>query len=133
MQAMIALLEMPLIRRIVPVGLALIVAALTVELIRRRRLLEEYALFWLGTSAALIVVATVPDIVIWLQDLLKTNYLTIVIVFGFGLMFVVVLQLAVALSRHANQIRQLSQQSALLEHELREYRARDAKARKESL
>jgi hypothetical protein len=112
---MIALLDMPLTRRLTPLILAVVVAAVTFELIRRRKLLEEYAVFWMVTSLILLIVAIFPEIIIWLQEVLQTNYLTIVILMLFTLISLVMLHFAVIASRYAGQIRQLSQRMALLE------------------
>ena len=116
---MIALLEMPLTRRLVPLALALVITAAVIELIRRRKLLEDYAMSWMVASGLLMVVAIVPDIVIWFQELLDINYLTLVIVGGFALLALGMMHFAVIASRYAGQIRQLSQRQALLERELR--------------
>jgi len=121
-----ALLEMPLTRRLVPLALALVITAGVLELIRRRKLLEDYAMSWLVASGLLLVVAVMPDIIIWLQDLLDINYLTIVIVGGFALLALGMMHFAVIASRYAGQIRQLSQRQALLERELRASRGAGA-------
>jgi len=125
----IALLRMPLTRRLVPLALAVLIAAATIEMIRRRKLLEEYATFWMVSSGLLLVVAIVPDIVIWLQELLRINYLAIVLIGGLGMVALVLMHFAVIATRYAAQIRRLSQRQALLELELERLRGDRAPGR----
>lgn len=119
---MIALLEMPLTRRLVPLVMALLVALTAVEMIRRRKLREEYAMLWVLASAVLLVIAIFPDLVIWLEEQLKVHYLTIVVLALFGFLAMILMHYATVISRHAEHIRQLAEQVALLEHQLRKHR-----------
>ena len=122
---MLALIEMPLTRRLVPLAMALIVIMAAIELIRRRKLREEYALLWLAASLALTILAIFPDIPIRLNRLLNINYLSIVVMLVFLFLGMIVMHFAVVISSHAEQIRQLAQQVAILENRLRQAR-RDA-------
>lgn len=115
---MIALLEMPLARRLVPLALALLVAGTVFEMIRRRKLREEYALMWLAGLVVPLLLAIFPHIVIWLQEVLQINYLTIVALLGFGMTALILLQLTVIVSKQAAEIRSLTQRLALQNHRL---------------
>lgn len=117
---LIADLSMPLVRRLVPLVMAVIVLAVTVEMIRRRKLREEYAMLWLFTSLALVLLAIFPNVVIWLQDTLQVNYLTIVVLALFLFLSMIVMHFAVVISKQAEDIRQLAQGMALLNQKLQE-------------
>ena len=110
---MIALLEMPLVRRLVPLALALVMTSVIFEMIRRRKLREEFATMWLCGAVVMMVLAVFPDILFWLQEVLQTNFLTLVTVFGFGIVSLILLHLTVITSKQATEIRRLGQQLAL--------------------
>jgi len=115
---MIALLDMPLARRLVPLVLALLVAGTVFEMIRRRKLREEYALMWLGGLVIPLLFAVFPDILIWLQFALQINYLTIITLLGFGMTAMILLHLTAIVSKQATEIRSLTQRLALQNHRL---------------
>lgn len=100
---------------LVPLAMAVIVLLVTVEMIRRRKLREEYALLWVGASVALVIVAIFPGIIIWLQDKLHVNYLTIVVLGLFLFLAMIVMHFAIVISKQSDQIRQLAQKLALME------------------
>ena len=126
---MIALLEMPLIRRLVPLSLALLVTAAVFEMIRRRKLREEFATMWLGGAVVLLAFGIFPDILFWLQGILQMGYLTLVTLIGFGMVSLILLHLTVMTSKQATQIRRLSQRLALQNQRLESLRpARQAEA-----
>ena len=109
----------PTLTRIAVIAIAVLVAAIVVELVRRRRMMERYALLWLGAAATLLVLA------IW-KGLLTTLSADVGIkapanaLFAVGFAFVVVLLLSVslAISRLSDQNKQLAQRVALLDDRL---------------
>ncbi len=56
---MIAQSDITALQRLVPLVIALAVGAFVVELIRRRKLREEYAMLWICASIALLVFGAV--------------------------------------------------------------------------
>jgi hypothetical protein len=112
-------LDMPWPRRAFPLVLAVALAAVTIEMIRRRKLREEYAMIWLAASAVALVFGLFPALVVWLQDLLSVRYITIVVLAAFFFLSLIVMHYAVAISKHAEQVRQLTQRIALLQEQLR--------------
>ncbi|MFW5816963.1 MAG: DUF2304 domain-containing protein [Planctomycetota bacterium] len=115
-------LTMPLVRRLVPMVVALIVFVTVIELIRRRKFREEYAMLWLLASAVMLVFAIFPGAIIHLQEVLQTNYLTIVMLSGFAFLALIILHLTSVLTSRADDVRRLAQSVALLEKQLRELR-----------
>src|SRR4051794_40934080 len=110
---------------IITVAVMLLVGV--IELVRRRRLLERYALLWLLSSTVLLGLA------IWRGALDKIaeqvgvayppNALFIV---AFGFVLWMLLHFSVAVSRLSDQTKMLAQRQALLEERLR--RTEDAVA-----
>ncbi|MGB2820511.1 MAG: DUF2304 domain-containing protein [Phycisphaerae bacterium] len=120
---MIAELEMPLTRRLVPMVLAVIVVAATIEMIRRRKLREQYAILWLLASGVLVVFAIFPGLVVMLSHVLQVNYLTIIVIACFFFLAMIVMHFAVVISHQAEQIRRLAERVALMQNELRRGRS----------
>jgi len=106
----------PTLTRVAVIAIAVLVAAIVVELVRRRRMMERYALLWLAAAATLLVLA------IW-KGLLTTLSADVGIkapanaLFAVGFAFVIVLLLSVslAISRLSDQNKQLAQRVALLD------------------
>ncbi len=119
---MIAAIEIPLMHRIIALSMAAAVVVTTVEMIRRRRLREEYAMLWLGTSVVLSVMAIFPQILFWLNGILGINYLTMLTLSCFLFLAMIVMHYATAISRDTEHIRQLAQQVALLKEEVEKLR-----------
>ena len=115
----------PLLRRLVPMVIALIVVAGTIEMIRRRRLREEYAVLWLVASVALLVLAIWPELVLRMQQLLNVNYLTIVVLSCFLFLALIVMHFATVITRQADQIRHLAERLALMHRRLDELAGTD--------
>jgi hypothetical protein len=96
---------------------------LILELVRRRRLAERYALRWMAAGVALLVLA------IWTDGLdVIANAMGIqqpanaIFILAFGVIFVLLLHFSVATSRLAEETKILAQESARLEFELRQAR-----------
>ena len=104
--------------RILGISLALIVGATTVEMIRRRKLREEYALLWMGTSAVLLAFAVFPQFVLWISEEMHVTYMTTIVMAMFLFLAMIVMHFAMAISRQAEEIRQLAQRLAILNEKL---------------
>lgn len=90
------------------------------ELVRRRRLLERYALVWLAVGVALVVLGAWRGLLKTISDALGVaappNALFAI---GLGFLIVLVLNFSVAVSRLTDQSKVLAQRLALLEERLR--------------
>ena len=96
---------------------------LVLELVRRRRLAERYALLWMAAAFALLVLA------IWTQGLeVLADAMGIqepanaIFILAFGVIFFLLLHFSVAISRLAEETKILAQETARLELELRAVR-----------
>lgn len=93
----------------------------TVQLIRKRKLREEYALLWLIATVAIVILSIFGGIVSTLALFLNISYSpTLPLVAGLIFALIVLLSQSVVLSNQADNGRDLAQQVALLEYRLRE-------------
>ena len=94
------------------------------ELVRRRRLVERYALLWMLAALGLVVLAVWRDLLDIAADFLgiadPPNALFIV---AFGIAYVLLLHFSVATSRLSEETKILAQEVARLDAELRRERA----------
>jgi hypothetical protein len=102
--------------QIFSIGAAAILLFIVFELVRRRRLLERYALLWLASAAILLGLA------VWRSALEKiANGLGIayppnaLFVVALGFVLALLLHFSLAVSRLSDQTRLLAQRLALLE------------------
>jgi hypothetical protein len=115
--------------QIVAIAGAVLILALILELVRRRRLLERYALLWLFSGLVLLTLA------IW-KGLLETVATAIGIfyapsalfVIAFGFILLLLLHFSLAVSRLADQSKVLAQRLAILEERQRAAEMEEAPA-----
>lgn len=92
------------------------------ELVRSRRLREDYSLLWLGTFGALVVLSVFRNTVLeFIAHLMGIAYPpTTLFVIGFGLLLLVMIQFSIVITRLARQNQQAAQHIALLNARLAE-------------
>lgn len=100
----------------------LVLFGIVVELVRRRRLREDYSLLWLATFGLLVILALFPDTL--LEALARAMGIlyppTAFFVIGFGLMLIIMIQFSTVISKLARQNQQAAQHIALLTTRLQE-------------
>jgi hypothetical protein len=96
--------------------------AVVLELVRRRKLREDYSLLWLVTFGVLVLFAVFPNSLLdGLADLMGIFYPPAALfVVGFGLMLLVLLQFSLVITRLAQQNKQSAQRIALLSARIRD-------------
>jgi hypothetical protein len=101
-----------------PVVMFLIV----LELVRRRRLREDYSLLWLGTFGVLVVLSLFRDSLLHMIAQLMGIYYppTALFVIGFGLLLLVMIQFSTVITRLAKENKQAAQHIALLSARVRD-------------
>lgn len=109
---------MPARATLTAVVVAVIVMALIVELVRRRRLREEYSVLWLVTGSGMVVVAVWYDPLVVITESIGLTDPNVTLFF-FGLIFLTVVNIyySVKLSALTNQLQTLAQRLALHEAE----------------
>jgi hypothetical protein len=91
------------------------------ELVRRRRMLERYAILWLFCSIALLGLSVWKGLLTDLAHAVGIFYApSALFVIAFGFVLVLLLHFSVAVSRLAEQNKVLAQRVALLEERQRE-------------
>jgi hypothetical protein len=106
--------------QLVAVAASLVMLVIVLELVRRKRFLERYALLWLFSTVALLMLA------IW-KELLEGVATAIGIVYppsalfvvAFGFVLVLLLHFSLAVSKLTDQSKLLAQRLALLEERQR--------------
>jgi hypothetical protein len=100
---------------------SLCVLAMVFEAVRRRHLLERYALLWLTAGFVLLGLAVWQGALQVLADVLGVKYApNALFVVAFGFILVLLFHFSLVVSRLADQSRVLAQRVALLEERLRE-------------
>jgi hypothetical protein len=89
-----------------------------VDLVRRRKLREEYSWLWISLSAFMVVLAIWPGLLRFITDLIGAAVLTSTLFF-FALVFLVFIniQFSVEISTLRKQVKNLAQKLAILEEE----------------
>jgi hypothetical protein len=103
--------------------------AVVFELLRRKRLMERYALLWLFASAVLLALALWKGLLTTLAHAVGIYYPpSALFVFAFGFILVMLLHFSLVISRLADQNKVLAQQLGLLRQRLDEREAAAAAA-----
>lgn len=106
--------------QIVAVAAAGALLLFVLELVRRRRLLERYALLWLLSAIVLLGLAAWRGALAKLAGLVGIAYPPNALFFvAFGFVLALLLHFSVATSRHSDQLKVLAQRLALTEERLR--------------
>ena len=109
-------------QRVAVVG-TLLFLALVIELVRRRRLVERYALLWISAALVLVVLAVWQDALQLLADGLGIISPPNALFFlGVGALFILALHFSVAFSRLSEETKILAQEVARLDREQRRIR-----------
>jgi len=111
---------------VVASGILLLVV---LELVRRRRLMERYALLWLLSGIVLLALSTFRGLLEDASSLIGISYPPSALFFiAFGFVLLLLLHFSVAVSRLADQSKVLAQQLSLLEKRVRDVEGAEAQA-----
>jgi hypothetical protein len=90
------------------------------EMVRRRRLMERYALLWLLSCVVLLALASWPGALSWISRRIGIFYPpTALFIVAFGFVLLLLLHFSAAVSRLSDQSKVLAQRLALLEERVR--------------
>jgi len=102
---------------------------LVLELVRRRRLLERYALVWMAVTGLLILLALWDGLLTSVASVIGISYPpSALFLIAFGFVILLLLHFSVAVSRLTDQSKVLAQQLALLDERVRRQEEREALA-----
>lgn len=118
-----ALEPLPDRQQVVALVLAGAILLLVVELLRRRKLREEYAWVWLVTALLLTALAIWQDVLVVLSRVIGAAAATSTLFFGAILfLLLLALQFSVRLSKLTHRHKTLAQRLALLENQVKRLR-----------
>jgi hypothetical protein len=110
--------------RLVMLGLGLMIGLVVLNLVRSRKLKEEFSLLWLSAALSLMAAPLASDLFDALAVILGIDYSpNLIFALGFVFVLLLLLQFSVALSRFSDQIRKLSQSVGLLTRQVEELEA----------
>ena len=112
--------------QIIAVIVTLSIFLFVLELVRRRRLVERYALLWMTAALALLVLAIWTDGLNVLKDLMGIeDAANAIFILAFGVAFLLLLNFSVVSSRLSEETKILAQEVASLEARLRAEQPQD--------
>ena len=98
----------------------IVLLLLVLELVRRRRLREDYSLLWLATAFVLVVLALWQDSLTAIAKVMGIFYPpTALFVIGMGFLLLILLQFSIVITRLARDNKRAAQHIALLNQRLR--------------
>ena len=100
---------------------SVLIMLLVVELVRRRRLREEYSWLWLLTGGVIILLVAWYDLLLWITHLIGAVAPTTTL-FIFSTLFLMLISLhySIQISKLSHQVKEMGQQLALLRGQLEE-------------
>jgi hypothetical protein len=99
--------------------------AIVFELVRSRRLQEEYSLLWIFTGAVLLVLSGWRGLLDRLAFLVGVHYPpSALFLVGFGFFLIILLHFSLVLSSLSERTKKLAQEISLLKEEIRADRVR---------
>lgn len=106
---------MPLKQQIMSFIIAIGIFVIIIDLVRRRKLREEYSWLWLLTGMLLIILTLWYDSLVWLTHLIGAIAPTSTLFF-FAIIFLILVcvQFSIRISKLTNQVKDLAQEIALL-------------------
>ncbi len=112
--------------QIIAVIATLAIFLFVLELVRRRRLVERYALLWMTAALALLVLAIWTDGLDVIKDLMGIeDAANAIFILAFGVAFLLLLNFSVVSSRLSEETKILAQEVASLEERLRAEQPQD--------
>lgn len=110
-------------QQIFAILVSLAVFVLTIDMVRKKRLREEYSLLWLGTSVLMLTLIIRYDWLLALTKLIGAVLPTTTLFLG-SILFLVLLsvQFSMKISKLSNQVKDLVQENALLRYEFEKFR-----------
>jgi Uncharacterized conserved protein (DUF2304) len=105
-------------QRVFAIVISIITFLVVMELIRRRRLREEYAFLWVLTTVGMMLLATWYGLIEWITRLIgAVTVTTTVFIFALVFLLLISVHFTTVISRLTVQVRRLTQELAILQAE----------------
>ncbi len=112
---------MPLRQKIFALVVGISVFLFILEMVRRKKLREEYSWLWLLTGMGIIVLAVWYDLLLFVSHFIGAVVpTTTLFIFSLVFLLLISLQFSVKISSLADQNKKLAQELAILRHEMEE-------------
>ena len=110
---------MPLRQQIFSLAVSVVVFVFVIDMVRRRRLREEYSVIWLVTSVVMFIVVFKYSWLKAITEWIGATTTTTTLFFG-SLIFLMLLsvQFCIVISKLSGQLKDLSQENALLRKQI---------------
>lgn len=106
---------------LIALGGAFVLLISVLELVRRRRLREQYSILWLLTSLVILVLASNRTLLDLLARAMKIAYPpSALFVIGFGFLLLITLHFSTVISRLTRENESLAQEMAILRQQVSE-------------
>lgn len=116
---------MPIRQQMFALCVSLLVFVFTIELVRRKRLREEYSVLWLATSTIIFVLVLKYDWLVAVTHFVGAALPTTTLFIGAIIfLMLIAVQFSIKLSKLSDQVKNLAQENALLRGEIEKGRKR---------
>jgi len=99
---------------------SILLLVMVFELIRRRRLKEEYSLLWLLSGVVILTFSIFPNLLSIISRAMGMYYLTALFVISFLFLLLIVLHFSTVLSRLSERNKELTQELSILDFRFRQ-------------
>lgn len=100
---------------VLSVSVAFAFLLIVLELVRRQKLKEQYALLWILFSVTLLIISFNVSFIEWIADRLGVKYApAILFLFGLLFSFALILHLTIVITRLTSQVLRLAQEVTIL-------------------
>ncbi|RMF98393.1 MAG: DUF2304 domain-containing protein [Candidatus Schekmanbacteria bacterium] len=112
---------MPIVQKIFALSVSIILLIIIIELVRRRKLREEYSVLWIITGITIIILSIWYKLLLFITKLIGAVVPTSTL-FLFSLLFLILISLhfSVKISMLTDKLKEVSQEIALLRARMEE-------------
>jgi hypothetical protein len=101
-------------------SVSILLLAIVFELIRRRKLEEEYSLLWLLSGVVIFLFSIFPKLLDLISKMMGMYYLTTLFVISFLFLLLIVLHFSTVISQLSKKNKELTQELSILDFKFRE-------------
>ena len=101
-------------------AVSILLLAIVIELIRRRRLKEEYSLLWLLSGIVILAFSIFPNLLLIISRMVGMYYLTTLLVISFLFLLLIVLHFSTVISQLSEKNKELAQDLSILDFRFKE-------------
>ncbi len=99
---------------------SILLLVIVIELIRRRRLKEEYSLLWLLSGTVILAFSIFPNLLNIISRMVGMYYLTTLLVISFLFLLLIVLHFSTVISQLSEKNKELAQDLSILDFRFKE-------------